>query len=319
MPKLISRFIKENKTLLATLAVVAVVAVGVVIYNGMNKSSESVQEKPNFVQNDFNVPAVQDINQKDSPLLYDMKSGTLGLNEDYVKMIGSKTFVFATKKGSSKIYVSWKQGNEGNELSINLYLPRFSTEPLQYYFKSEEEMNKFISGVDSDKNIDKITEGEYTFYVASSDKVNLEDMSSDFYGLSLNFFINNSNPGDLQKAVDNGKGIPTSILRAKCDLDSIKKVSGIDFNDPFWDNVNYNASYKSFNGDKYVIISPVLQEVVAGTGHIYSFSINDNVYPMDREDLDALLKKNGFEDTETAVNNHVFANKGDMANASKLN
>lgn len=312
---------EENKRFIVAAAIaIVVIAVVLTVFNVINKSTHKNNEasKPAFLEEEYSLPKKDSINQANAPLTYDFINGSLGLSEDYATMIGEAQCVFMTKSGSSKVYFSFKQGNEGDERSIKFYMPRFSREPIQYYLKSEDEMSQFFSGLDSDQNVEKVTEGDYTFYI-----VNLNNISSlnDYYGVDISWLINNSLPGEQAKAVEAGQGIPVNIIREKCDLEKIKEVSGIDFNDSFWDDVNYNAQIKCFNvsdKSKYVVLSPTRQSVVAGEEMVYSFTVNGTTLPMNKDGLNDYLSKAGYQTIDTALANHSYANQTEISNATKL-
>lgn len=314
----IKDFFEENKkfVIIAACVVVALI-VSSVIYNIFTSAPQTEEQKQTFIQGEFTLPKKDTVNKEESPLMYDFLAGTLGLNEDYVDMVGGWQFVFATKEGSSKIYFAYKQGNEGTD-SIKLFLPRFSSEPLQYYLKSEEEMNNFFSQLDKNEGeaVEKVKEGEYTFYIIKK----IEKLEG-FNAVDIDWMKNNSVQGDESKAIDAGQGYPTNIIREKCDLEKIKEVSGVDFNDKFWDTVNYNAKIKCFNvqdRSKYIVLSPVRQSVVAGEDMVYSFSVNGTVLPMDKETLSDYLEKAGYESIDTALTNHSYANQTEISNATEL-
>lgn len=312
---------EENKKFIVVSAIVlTVVAAVLIVFNVINKvPTENVDvNKPTFIEGEYSIPKKDSVNQADAPLTYDFVNGSLGLNEDYVNMIGEAQCVFMTKSGSSKIYFSFKQGSEGDENSIKLYLPRFSKDPIQYYLKSEDEMSQFFNGLNSDQNVKKITEGDYTFYVT---KISNISSLNNYYGVDVSWLINNSLPGEQAKAIDAGQGIPVNIIREKCDLEKIKEVSGIDFNDSFWDNVNYGANIKCFNvsdKSKYVILSPTKQSVVAGEEMVYSFTVNGTTLPMSKDALSDYLSKAGYQTIDVALTNHSYANTTEISNATKL-
>lgn len=314
-------FLSENKKAVIIVgSILAVVIVALIVHGAMSggATTDSQQDSTAYLENDFALPdTTSNISLADYPMLYDTVAGTLGLNEQNVSMVSNcGYYVFATKEDSSKIYFAYKVANEG-DYGIDLYLPRFSTEPLEYNFKSESSRDQFFDGVNSDSDIKRIDEGDYIFYIATSSSI---DDSGELYGLDITWLVNNSLPGTAQNAIEAGQGYPTSVIRKVCNLDDIKSSSNIDFNDKFWDTVNYGAQIKCYYHDKskYVIISPTIQKVASGMDDIYSFTVNGNTLPMDEESLNAYLTKNGYESIDTALTNHSYANQSEIANAASI-
>ena len=318
-------FLKENKQRLITMVIAFLLLIGSATVYALFFNNESAKvndvSKEIYVKDDFNPKPISQINSVQNPLTYDFFSGTLGINEKYVEINGDKQYVFMTKQGSSKMYFAYKQGNEGDDV-IERYLPHFSSEPIYYYFKSEPERAKFISGVENDKEIKKVEEGDYIFYVVREGKSMIppQNRKEDFHGIDVAWLNSHSPVGKEDKLRFAGHGYPTNIIRKVSDLKTIKQEFKIDFNDSFWDRANYGARYKCWKKDKsgFIVLSPAHISIVAGLEPTYTFEVDKNVLPLDETDLSNLLVKSGYQSIDEVLNSKDYADESDVKKAENF-
>ena len=307
----LNNFFEMNKKLIigvgATLAALLVVSVVASFVFSLGDSSDEAAPSTSYVENDYNLPAVDEVTT-DTPMLYDYVRGCLGMNTDY-DMISTSYYVFCTKEGSSKFYLATQIAEGG--ASIEIYLPKFSTEPGAWYAANEEEKDALLEALES--VAEKTVEGDYIFYTINCSEVGYEDFNaSDFGGLNLN------NEFDLDKGYteteveDGGQGYPTSLIREVCDLDAIYEYYNIDFNDSFWDTVNYGAKIKCYMRDDsttYCVLQPIITKYVSDGDFVYSFSVNGEVFPGDVDSIDEYLTEEGYQTTSQALSNMIYCSQ----------
>lgn len=265
----------------------------------------------------FVLPDPNEVSSSQQPIMYDFVNGCLGLNDELVPMVGPvEEFVLAVKNGSDEVYVAMQYGGEG-DYDIELFLPVFSSAPMLLDL-DEADADSLKSALNALVDAGKATsvaEGTYTFYevpysVAFLDKSASLDMV-DFEGLLGKYQV-----GEYKKRVEAGMGIPTEIIRAKCDLQAINEVSKIDFDDPFWDNVNYGSRikvYKANGSSDYCILTPIHQKLVAGYGEpLYMFAVNGMSRNMTVEKLDQYLVEHGYESIDEAISSQNYATEDEL-------
>lgn len=308
-------FIKENKKVLTVLAssVVAILLV-VIIFNIINNNDDNqdvTTEVPSSVVNPYKLPELGSISLTQQPILYDFVNGSLGLHEDLISMTtATPYFTFVSKDGSSQLYVVMNYGHQSDNEMKNL-LPIFSSAPVRIDL-NEIEFNSFVNNISAYTEAGGILsseEDDYTFYAIPYSVIMLDNNAFDM--IDSDWLLAKYDLGNLNEEIYAGMGIPTEIIREKCDIQAIKEACGIDFNDSFWDNVNYNSRIKVFNrSDKndYCILTPIYKDLVAGYGDpLYMFMINGVNLMMTPESLNDYLLENGYESIDDALNNKVYA------------
>lgn len=320
-----NNFIKENKRVLAIMGSIVVVAiVALVVFNIINNSDEQdfEEEVSNGVVNPYKLPELSSISLTQQPTLYDFVNGSLGLHEDLLSITTpTPYFTFIAKDGSSQLYVVMNYGHQSEQEMKNL-LPILSSSPIRVDL-NEVEFNGFINDIDLyDElgNINSVNEGDYTFYAIPYSVMMLDDS---FNMIDYDWIISKYEPGILSEEINNGMGIPTEIIRDKCDLQAIKNASNIDFNDTFWDNVNYNTNIKVYNrSDRtdYCVISPIYKPLVAGYGEpLYMFTVNGNDLMMTVENLNNYLIENGYESIDEALETKDYATSHEVEEKQDVN
>lgn len=298
-----SSFLKKNcKVFVAMASVLVLFVLGVTIYNVFNSTSNT--ENTTNANADYLLPADATL---ETPIMYDFVNGTLGLNETYVDMVqGGKVF-FATRDDSNTCYVSYIADSERPDSDINHYLPKFSSEPVAYTFESKAQKDSFFDWLKNGFWLygelcesEIVKEGDYTFYIADyGDILNGCEKRDDFH---FYYIQNNQQPGKMQKAIDGGMGIPTYIIREKCDLEGLKNFSKTtDYTLSFWDTVNPGEQlkcYKKGSTTDYVVISPTLTHETSSSEEWFpTFSINNTVLSPggSLEHVEKVLEYNGLE------------------------
>lgn len=303
-------FVAANKKVIVSVgaalaAVVTASTAASIVLNGEDTTDE-VTPPTSYVENDFSLPSADEVSVE-TPMLYDYVMGCLGANTDY-DMISSNYYVFATKEGSSKFYLSILLDGQGDE-TINTYLPKFSTEPAAWYASDGDEKDTLLEALESVAT--KTTEGEYIFYTIDTSEVGYEDFdASNFGGLNLNTDFDTSTGYTETEVTDGGQGYPTSLIREKCDLDKIYELYNIDFNDSFWDSVNYGAKIKCYMRDDsstYCVLQPTVIRYISDGDFVNTFLVNGD-YPVlgDVDTLDAYLIEEGYQTTSQALSNMVY-------------
>lgn len=308
-----------------SIGVVAIIIIAFVlnVFILPNQGSGDQGSNPVWQQNPYNLPKLEEIDVATSPIMYDFVNGSLGINDDIVSVCGDiSKYIIAAKEGSSRIYVTRIQGmNNGSGFSesIKNYMPNFSGEPVRVNITSEEYLNNFMNGLESDSfkdgsGVKKYKEGDYTFYVVDYGN---EDNEGRVYGVDFATPLKEISLGNYEKTIENGRGISTDVIRKNCDLEQIKEMFNIDFNNEFWDTNNFMSNIKCFsnatddNGQrKYAVLSPIAVKMIAGSDEmIYTYSINGNELNMPIDSLDQFLSENGYETATEAVKNGVYATK----------
>lgn len=319
-------FLQDNKKFLiiAASVVVAIVA-ACVIFNVVNgdKGNESdiTDATDEAVVNPYTLPKADDVSVTDSPILYDFVSGCVGLNEDIVPMVTTDSyFIIVSKEDSSRLFVVMNYGNQSED-EINNLLPVFSSSPIRVNLNEEQikTFNNEVTELENSGDINSYKEGDYTFYVIPYDVVILN--SSSIEAIDFKQLMNDKKPGNLANKISDGMGIPTEIIRGKCDVRRIKEISGIDFNDSFWDDVNYNAHVKvhKHSDSDYCIISPIYKRLVAGYGDpINMFTVNDNDKMMTVDNLSDYLEHEGYESIEQALETKDYATQDEVDKKSGI-
>lgn len=315
-----SSFLQDNKKFLIIAAsVIAVIVAACVIFNVVNGSKDNESDitdaTDEVVVNPYSLPKVDDVSATGSPILYDFVNGCIGLNEDIVPMVTTDScFIIISKEDSSRLFAVMNYGNQSED-EINNLLPVFSSSPIRVNL-SEEQIKTFnneVTELENSGDIKSYKEGDYTFYVIPYDIVFLD--SSRIEVVDFKQLMNDKKPGDLANKISDGMGIPTEIIRSKCDVQRIKEISGIDFNDSFWDNVNYNAHVKvhKHSDSDYCIISPIYKRLVAGYGDpINMFTVNGDDKMMTAENLSDYLEHEGYESIEQALKVKDYATQDEV-------
>ena len=302
-----SKTLAENKTQLAVvsaitaLAAAASVLVGIL---GKPEPSSTDEARPSYISNDF-VLENEDVNRATSPMLYDFMAGGVGTYDDLVSLRDGRPFVaIVTRDNSSKIYLSYNAGyGQGFSTNVLALLPSFCSEPRYHYLKSEDEMRGLHELLETSQVVSKrAVEGENHFYIIDFPRLQ-QDSAGRLGTLDINDLISKTQPGRLQRELENGHGYPTDIIRRCADVDNIKRVTHYDFDDPFWDRVNYGSYLKSYemDGSGFVILTPIVKETVAGSGtYVNTFSVDgvaiwDTIESLDRHLADS--RHQGVEDT----------------------
>lgn len=325
-----NEFLEENKKVVIGVAVIlAVVLVSLIGFNLLNRQSNGSDDKdsiPSYLNNDFSIESSSDVSRSSSPMLYDFIIGGVGTYDNLVDLKNDKSpfIVVVTKTDSSKIYYSYNGGyGQGDSINIINLLPSFSSEPEHYYLKTEEDTKAFHDLLDSSESIIKnsATEGDYQFYVIDYYEL-INNYNGKLGAVNFDDLLNDVQPGQLKRQLDNGYGYPTDIIRKCGDLDSIKEKTHYDFNDSFWDNVNYGEyikSYKTDGSDDFVVITPMTVEVVAGTGtYSNTYAVNGNSTFYSTRDVDEYLTENGYQTVEEALKSADYANESEINSAFDL-
>lgn len=321
-----SSFLQDNKKFLiiAASVVVAIVAACVVfnvVNGGKGNEGDITDATDEVVVNPYSLPKVSDVSVTDSPILYDFVNGCVGLNEDIVPMVTTDSyFIIVSKEDSSRLFVVMNYGNQSED-EINNLLPVFSSSPIRVNLNEEQikTFNNEVTELENSGSIKSYKEGDYTFYVIPYDVVILN--SSSIEVVDFKQLMNDKKPGDLATKISDGMGIPTEIIRGKCDVQRIKEISGIDFNDSFWDNVNYNAHIKvhKHSDSDYCIISPIYKRLVAGYGDpINMFTVNGNDKMMTVDNLSDYLEHEGYESIEQALETKDYATQDEVDEKSGI-
>ncbi|MEC4175051.1 hypothetical protein VIN30_01120 [Adlercreutzia sp. R7] len=298
-----------------TAAIVAACVIFNVVNGGKNNESDTTDATNEVVVNPYSLPDIDSVSMTDSPILYDFVSGCVGLNEDIVPMVGIDSyFIIISKEDSSRLFVVMNYGNQSED-EINNLLPVFSSSPIRVNLNEEQfkTFNNEVAELENDGDIKSYKEGDYTFYVIPYSIVLLD--SSNIEVIDFKQLMNDKKPGDLAIKISDGMGIPTEIIRSKCDVQRIKEISGIDFNDSFWDNVNYNAHVKLHkrSGSEYCIISPIYKRLVAGYGDpINMFTVNGDDKMMTVENLSDYLGHEGYEPIDQALKAKDYATQDEV-------
>lgn len=260
------------------------------------------------------LPELSDISLIEQPVLYDFVDGSLGLHESFISLMDSTAYVvILVKDDSSVLHVAMHYGHQSDNQLKNL-LPIFSSAPMEVEL-NDEKMKSFKNGIEAlvdAGDVASLTEGDNTFYAVPYAVAFLGDTPLDDT-IDLKSLIGRYTPGKLSSRIYDGMGIPTEIIRAECDLQAIEEVSGLDFNDPFWDNVNYESRvkvHKANDQSEYCIISPIFKKLVAGYGEpLNMFTVNGMDLMMAVGALDQYLIENGYESIEQALASQDYASK----------
>lgn len=315
-----SSFLQDNKKFLIIAAsVIAAIVAACVIFNvvngGKDNESDTTDATNGVVVNPYSLPGIDSVSMTDSPILYDFVSGCIGLNEDIVPMVTADSyFIVVSKEDSSRLFVVMNYGNQSED-EINNLLPVFSSSPIRVNLNEEQikTFNNEVAELENGGDIKSYKEGDYTFYVIPYNIVLLD--SSNIEVIDFEQLMNDKKPGDLAIKISDGMGIPTEIIRSKCDVQRIKEISGIDFNDSFWDNVNYNAHVKvhKHSDSEYCIISPIYKRLVAGYGDpINMFTVNGDDKMMTVENLSDYLEHEGYEPIDQALKTKDYATQDEV-------
>lgn len=291
------------------LVAVLVVGGGVVALPYLQSDSEYVSDEQLYYEkNDFKLKHVSDISVTDTPNMYDFVNGSIGMNNPDIDMVTDNVYVFVTKDDSSRFYVAKKPKFEGSN-SIKQLLPFFSSEPIGFFFETDEQIKDFVDTVSSEETTKKIEEDGFTFYVVDA---GLIDADTHYHGFNVTWFNDNAQQGNMDKFANvNGHGYPTNIIRENCDLNAIKEAYGVDFNDDFWNSVNYGAQIKCYNTknkDVYCVLTPSTVNLVAGSDvKINTFLVNGFNFNTDKDGVSSILTEAGYQTVDEAINYGAYA------------
>lgn len=318
-----SSFLEENKKFLIVALVIVLFIAGFFVFQMLNsKPTEQAtpQNTPTkYVKNDYTLPSLGEISIEDNPILYDAVGCSLGVNSsDYFKPNDGQMLLIA-KKDSSKLFYTANSNKTGATQSLEMYLPSPSVTPIPYYLESEVKTNDFFNGINSNNEIERVNVGDWIFILPKGEQwgvtngtlygVDLGDLSVDFSKVNSHYNIDDSN------------GIPITVIRKVCDLETIKNTFGVDFNNSFWDDKQYGENIKCFKNNSkssFCIISPVGERFgdEEDGETVYTFSINGDVRPMSQIELDKFLSDNGYQTTEEAYSNKVLATDDEVKSKS---
>lgn len=318
------KFIKANlKQIGIILGIAAVCISGAIGYNFFNASQRGAESSVDG--SSYGLPANVTLS---TPIMYDFVNGSLGLNEDYVDMVdGGKAFIAVndTRPDEASVFVAYLHQNPGDgayRKNIDRLLPMFSQAPYRYQFDNKEQKQQFLDYVKNYREnyadnseiyemvpeTQVVKEGDYTFYIADYGVVegNNRDLFDD-RKLSRN-------KGAMQTAIDNGMGIPTYIIREKCDLEVLKSCSTrTDFTHSFWDNNNYKERlkcYKKGSTTDYIVLSPDFTHETSSSKEWFpTYAMNGAVWSPggSLEQIDQMLADHGFESINETLSRGEYA------------
>lgn len=282
--------------------------------NNAPKEATAASTTPTTNANPDALPELSNISLAEQPILYDFVDGSLGLHENFISLMDSTAYFIILAKGdSSPLYAAIHYGHQSDKEIKNL-LPIFSSAPIKIEL-NDEETTSFKTGIEtlvSTGDVTTLTEGDNTFYAIPYRVAFLKD-SPLTDAIDFTSLLGKYTPGEFSLRIHDGMGIPTEIIRRECDLQAIKEATGLDFNDPFWDNVNYESRikvHKSNDQSEYCIIRPIFKKLVAGYGEpLNMFAVNGMDLMMTVDALDRYLIENGYESIEQALTAQDYASE----------
>lgn len=253
-----------------------------------------------YEENVFNLEDASQVDPAVMPLLYDFTNGCVGYKYNKIDIVNTATFVVATQKDSSRLYVTFKPSSRMSKTKDKLlkYMPVYSCEPVQFDFTNKDERDTFIREIEqkvSEDKISKVEENNYVFYIANYDS--LEDKTN-LCSLDLTFFKGKFHKGNYYKDYLAGKGISIDLIRTRCDLQKIKNETGWDFSNVFWDTRNPFSSYVVYlqsGKPSGIYLTPAYFKATQGDTWVYSYTLSSSPLLGSPEEVDKYLAKEKCE------------------------
>ncbi len=246
---------------------------------------------------------------KEKNILGDFIYGTNGWHSDITYNTLSCEYIFMFQEGYEGFYLATRR-SRGGVMKLVIMIPAPSSAPV--FYSEEGKMSNIREELEdalSKERAKKITFEDYVFYSLDELKLFSEDREKyeNFCGMNLfNWWLEIYQDSLITQDIKDGKGYPTQWIRDTVDVKRIKESTEIDFNHPFWDEVNFGSKFRSYRDDgTYVVLKPTRGIENNEGPPENTFTIDDELFAT-KKSVEEHLEKEGYESISTALAKENF-------------